>query len=306
MPAYADTDVRPAGAGRESIGARSWNCSGRVGTGVAEVTVMRTTSGSVKAMAMLGAGLVAASSLTGCLPLGGCGVPDDPRDVATFAVTAKSSITNGAQVDGIAQTSTGVWILTNPAGSHGKLTEYDRIGGTQIAERVVPAVVSETSFVAGLTADGDALWYGDHHNASGVDRAWRFDATRDELRAITLPGQESDLAWNGTSLVAVERLASIDWLDPADGKLAASVPLRRLAWASAVAYHDGETWVAMPGQPVLVYDADLTLLATVNVDAVTGASDALHMTFVGDDLVVSSGTQLTTYAIDRAVPTVTP
>ena len=66
---------------------------------------------------MLGVGLVAASSLTGCLPIGGCGVPDDPADVATFVATAKGSTTVEIRVDGIAATQGGVWILTTAEGT---------------------------------------------------------------------------------------------------------------------------------------------------------------------------------------------
>jgi hypothetical protein len=263
---------------------------------------MRTTSCAAKAMAMLGVGLVAASSLTGCLPIGGCGVPDDPANVATFAATAKGSTTASARVDGIAATQGGVWILTTAEGT-ARMTEYDHLGGTRIGER--SAALAPGATASGLAADGAALWFGEN-SATGVGRAWRIDPATEQLRSIGLPGQAHDLAWDGYSLIAVEGWASIDTIDPASGALLASVPVQRLASVYTVAYHDGETWIGHAGQPVLVYDAGGSLLATADIDLVATATGAVHMTFVGDDLVVASGTQIATYAIDRTLPTVTP
>src|SRR5262245_41921850 len=110
---------------------------------------MKTTS----ALAMIGAGMAAAVTMTGCFPFGGCGAPDDPTNVATFVATAKGSATSAVKVDGIAATSTGVWILHQNSGSAADLMEYDHVGGTAIHESVVPLRWAADSVQTGLAAE---------------------------------------------------------------------------------------------------------------------------------------------------------
>jgi hypothetical protein len=260
---------------------------------------MKTTS----ALAMITAGMTAAATMSGCVPFGGCGAPDDPTNVSAFIATAKGTATSPVNVDGIASTSTGVWILSHDGGGAAQLNEYDHVGGAAIHEYVVPLKWAADSVQTGLAAEGDVLWYSDH-SATGGDHAFRIDLVgHDGGRSFALQGQTYDLAWDGTSLITVQGQAAIESVDATSGKLLSSVPVRRLSAVSAVAYHDGETWVAQPGQPVLVYDAGGELLATASVDAVaTALPTSLHMTFIGDELVVASGTQVTTYAIDRTQP----
>jgi sugar lactone lactonase YvrE len=253
---------------------------------------MRTKS----AAAVLGAGLVAMNTMTGCIPFpGGCGGVD-PVSVAAFQLTAASAATAPAEIDGIAAAPDGVWMLENDSVSR-TLVEYDRPGGVE--QRRIALAASEAF---GLAWDGTALWVGTRGAAGAA--AWRIDpASGARLATIALPNTSADLAWNGTDLIVVEGLGAFDEYEPATGKLAASVPVRQLDSVFAVAYHDGETWVAQPvGGTALVYDATGTLLATVPTDAFQTTSQA-HMTFVGEDLVVARGTDLSTYAIDRTAPT---
>jgi len=195
-------------------------------------------------------------------------------------------------VDGVAATPTGVWVLRDGALA---IDEYDQLGGTRIDTIAVELVLGEHA--SGLAWDGEALWVG----VTGGESAYalRIDAMHHVSRKVTLPAAVADLAVDGGNLVTVSGGGGYQWIDPDDGKLMASIPVRRLASVAAVATHGTETWVAQPGSPALVYDDAGTLLATVDVAAIASASTPLHMTFVGDQLVVVNGATATTYTIAR-------
>jgi len=248
---------------------------------------MQTTS----ALAILGAGLAAATAMTGCVPFGGCGGVD-PTDTLTFQLAAAGQSAAPAGAVGIAAADDGVWFLV-PASGGFSLVEVAALGGAETRRVDVPAP-GRTE--AGLAWDGAALWVG---LADG--EAWRVDpATGAVLATVPVPAGARDLAWDGARLIAVEDVASIDAVDPATGQLVESVPVRQQDAVAAVAFHDGETWAAAAANPVLVYDPTGTLLATAASDALaTGAAADEHLTFVGEDLVLLRGGQVYRYAVTR-------
>lgn len=244
---------------------------------------MRTTS----AIMLLSAG-AAAGLLSGCLPIGGCGGAD-PTDVSTFQLTAAGTVTWPVSLGGIAAAPDGVWLLEDGPEVR-SLVEVDHVGGRELHRFVLDATDA-----FGLAWDGAALWVGTRQG--GTATALRIDATTGAvIGTVALPAAASDLAWDGSDLLVVQGLGDIEMYEPRSAKLVAAVPVRRLDAVVTVASHDGETWVAQPGDPALVYDATGTLLATVT----SGAFDArVHMAFVGEDLIVATGTSLETFSVQR-------
>jgi outer membrane protein assembly factor BamB len=254
------------------------------------IGVMRTTS----AVAILGASL-AASLQAGCVPFG-CGGAD-PEMVSTFTLTPGTTMTVSSPITGIAAAPDGVWMMTL---DH-DLVEYDHLGGAEL-HRV--HVDGETLAFYGLAWDGASLWT--IADGGATPQAWKLDPATGARRAtVALPAYAMGLAWDGSNLQVVEGGAGIDTIDPVRGALIASTEVRRVANVGAIAYHDGETWVAGSASPeVLVYDTTGTLLAT----ATGAAKDEINgplmgLAFVGDQLVISNGVQLHVYTIERTAPT---
>lgn len=239
-------------------------------------------------MLLLSAG-AAAGLLSGCLPLGGCGGAD-PTDVSTFQLAARGTVTSPLSIAGIAAAPDGVWLLEDGPEVR-SLVEVDQVGGRELHRFVL-----DVSDAFGLAWDGTALWVGTRQG--GIATALKVDpATGAVIANLALPAAASDLAWDGSDLLVVQGKGDVEMYDPRTGALVASVPVRRLDAVVTVASHDGETWVAQPGATALIYDATGTLLATVTS---TGAFDArAHMAFVGEDLVVASGTSLATFSVQR-------
>lgn len=246
---------------------------------------MKTTSA---AFLLLGAGL-ASELMTGCVPFG-CGAPSDPTNIATFALSNAGVIPVGQAVHGIAYTPDGVWLATTGA-SGSSIDEYTTFGGSHVRGWPLPADPRGVAF------DGTELWVGEGTSAQPVDPVSGPRAT-----SIALPDAAEDLAWDD-GLVIAAGLADFEVVDPSTQQLVAAVPVHKLDSVSAVAYHDGETWIATVGGPILVYDATGTLLATASADAVAadGRTTELHLTFDGEALVIARGDVVYRYSIDRTV-----
>jgi hypothetical protein len=195
-----------------------------------------------------------------------------------------------AEVDGIAVQPDGVWLLETAADGGHPLVEYDRPGGVE-HRRI--ALGSDPVF--GLASDGATLWYG--RTSANVSVADQIDlATGAQIAEVVLPHGATDLAWDGTYVVAVEGIDAIEHIDPATSAVEASVPVQQLSELTTVAVDGNETWVAQPGDFALVYGRDGILAAKVPSSAFVGPS---HLAFIGDQLAVAQGTSIDLYAIDR-------
>lgn len=244
---------------------------------------MKTTSVAM----ILGAGL-AAELMTGCVPFG-CGAPSDPTNTATFALTGAGTVQMSAPVHGLAYVPGGVWIATN-----GSITEQTALGGSTIHS------FDLAGDVRGVAWDGDRVWVGQGTEAVAVDPVLGPSGV-----SITLPSAAEDLAWyDGEGLMFAAGLAAFQIIDPNTQQIDVSVPVHKLDAVAAVAYHDGETWVAQAGGPILVYDASGVLLATASADSVAldGRTTELHLAFDGETLVIARGDVVYRYAIDRTAP----
>jgi len=246
---------------------------------------MHTTS----ALAILGAGLAAATAMTGCVPFGCGGV--DPTDTMTFQLTGQGQSQAPTGALGIAGAADGVWFLV-PGDDAFTLIELDPGLGSELHRLVVDAPAQTE---AGLAWDGQALWVG----VAG-EQAWRIDpATGAVLTTVAVPAGTHDLAWDGARLLAAEEVAGIDAIDPATGQVVESLPVRQQDVVSAVAFHDSETWTASPTNPLLVYDPTGTLMATATSDAIHGLGGDEQLTFVGETLYLLRGGQVYRYAVAR-------
>jgi hypothetical protein len=243
-------------------------------------------------LAALAAALATTSQLAGCLLPGGCGAPADPQ-VPTYLLNPVSAATAPAQVNGIAASAGGgVWLLeTATDGSHA-IVRYDRAGGVE-QQRI--ALGSDPVF--GLAADGNTLWYG--HTQGSITHADQIDAaTGAELGFVDLPPATTDLAWNGTDLVAVQGVDAIEEYDPSSSALVASVPVQQLGALVTVAVDGYDTWVAQPGPLALVYGSDGILSAKVQTDAFEVPS--AHMAFIGGQLLVAHSAEIDMYTVDKS------
>ena len=239
--------------------------------------------------AILGTGLVTAHLLGGCVPFG-CGAPSDPTNVPSYTLTLESAATAPAEVDGIAAASDGVWMLETATDGGHALVEYDRPGGVEQRRIALGA-----DPVFGLASDGTGLWYGRTHGGAWL--ADRIDlASGAQTAEVQLPQGSSDLAWDGTYVVAVMGEGAIEHIDPATSAVEASVPVQQLHAVTIVAVDGDETWVVEPGNFGLVYGSDGILAAKVTSVAFETVA---HVAFVGGKLVVASGTDLEIYTIDR-------
>ncbi len=269
---------------------------------------MRTTS----AVAMLGAGLVAANVMTGCVPFG-CGIAD-PTDVSSYdlAVIGSSTLPTAEgetppAVMGMAAAPDGLWLLELSAGPgpvdyHYRLVEYDHPGGTVLHRFTLE--LGDVSGFGGLAWDGSSLWVGAH--ASTSSEAWKIDPTTGAmLTVVAMPIRTDDLTWNGSLLLVASGNGSFSGVDAATGKLEQAVPVNELSDVEEVTYQDGETWVTADQRGLLVYDATGTLIATATrVDSTSEASSiGERMAFVGNDLIVARGATL--YQVQVTRPAVT-
>jgi hypothetical protein len=242
-------------------------------------------------LAALAAALATSSQLAGCLLPGGCGAPSDPT-VPTYFLNPNTAAVAPAQVDGIAAAAGGgVWLLeASTDGSHA-IVRYDQAGGVE-QQRITLG----SDLVRGLAADGTTLWYG-HHLSASVVHAEQIDTTTGAtLASVDLPAGTTDLAWDGTDLVAVQGLAAIARIDPATGALDSSLPVQQLDTVLTVAIDGTDTWVTQPGSTALIYGSDGILTATVSSTAFDGTP--AHMAFVDGQLLVAHGADIDSYFVD--------
>jgi hypothetical protein len=211
-----------------------------------------------------------------------------PPDAPEYHLKQRSTVVMTAPIAGVAAAPDGVWLLEE--GSAPAAVEYDHLGGRELRRMSTPGADP-----FGLAWDGSALWIGNH--GAPFAAAHRIDPASGAISStLSLFSRTTDLAYDGTHLLDVMGDAGIEEIDVSDG-LVDLIRVHDLDAVESIAYHDGEIWVAQPGGRALVYDASGTLLAWSDSEAFDGPET--HMGFVGDDLVVTRGSSVMTFAIAR-------